>query len=142
MEIWRDIKGYEGRYQVSSKGKIKRVKHATKNKIFPERLKKTGIDKDGYITVMLYNGRNKKLCKVHRLVGEAFIENPHNKPMINHIDENRSNNNVENLEWCDCIYNNNYGTRNKRLSESKRKAHVCYCYHRDKHGKFAKGAEL
>lgn len=125
MEIWKSIDGYNGLYEVSTFGNVKRVSHKTKLKngairTFNEKLKKQGTDKDGYKTVMLYIGRNKKLFKVHRLVALAFIDNPNNLPMINHKDENKANNNINNLEWCDVLYNNNYGTRNKRLSESKK----------------------
>lgn len=125
MEIWKSIDGYNGLYEVSNFGNVKRVSHKTKLKngairTFDEKLKKQGTDKDGYKTVMLYIGRNKKLFKVHRLVALAFIDNPNNLPMINHKDENKANNNINNLEWCDVLYNNNYGTRNKRLSESKK----------------------
>ena len=120
METWKDVKGYEGFYLVSSFGRVKRTKHTTNEKGFEERIKKTGKDKDGYVTVMLYKGKHKKLCKVHRLVAEAFVPNPSALPMVNHKDESKDNNCANNLEWCDCTYNNNYGTRNQRLSESKK----------------------
>ena len=125
MEIWKPIEGYSGRYEVSNYGNVKRVSHETKAKdgtikAFKEELKKQGTDKDGYKTVMLYIGRNRKLFKVHRLVALAFIDNPNNLPMVNHKDENKANNHISNLEWCSCLYNNNYGTRNKRLSKSKK----------------------
>ena len=125
MEIWKPIEGYSGRYEVSNYGNVKRVSHETKAKdgtikTFKEELKKQGTDKDGYKTVMLYIGRNRKLFKVHRLVALAFIDNPNNLPMVNHKDENKANNHISNLEWCNCLYNNNYGTRNKRLSESRK----------------------
>ena len=120
MEIWKDVKGFEGLYLVSSFGRVKRVEHESRQRNYGERIKKTGKDKDGYITVMLYKGRKQKLCKVHRLVAEAFIPNPTKLPMINHKDETRENNSVSNLEWCDSTYNNNYGTRNQRLSKTKK----------------------
>lgn len=125
--MWIDIKGFEGLYQISDSGEVKRIAHVSKYKnkssmIIKERYKKLGTDKDGYRTVMLYKGsRIKKLCKVHRLVAEAFIPNPNCLPMVNHKDEDKANNKVSNLEWCDCKYNNNYGTRNERMSRSKRK---------------------
>ena len=72
-----------------------------------------GSDTNGYKQVK-YKG---KMYRVHRLVAECFIPNPHNLPMVNHIDEDKSNNNVENLEWCDAKYNNNYGTRTERTSK-------------------------
>jgi hypothetical protein len=132
MERWKDIKGFEGLYQISDKGNVKRIEHKANSswggiRIYPEKLKVQGYDKDGYRTVMLYKGRYKKLCKVHRLVAEAFIENPDSLPQINHKDEDKQNNTVSNLEWCDCKYNNNYGTKNKRASK-KRMGHKCYAY--------------
>ena len=128
MEEWRDVKGFEGFYAVSNYGRVKTVDHYSPYKKIPgkvqhikESIKTLGKDKNGYSTVMLYKGSEiKKLCKVHRLVAEAFIDNPNNLPQVNHKDENKSNNNVSNLEYCDCVYNNNYGTRNKRISENKK----------------------
>lgn len=77
---------------------------------------------DGYEKVRLYDGGKRKDFFVHRLVAEAFIENPNNLPIINHIDENKSNNNVRNLEWCTKKYNVNYGQARRKMSESM-KAH-------------------
>lgn len=78
-------------------------------------------DKKGYLMVTLCNNGCCKTFKVHRLVAQAFIPNPENLPCVNHKDEDKSNNNVENLEWCTAEYNNNYGTRNKRSAESRSK---------------------
>ena len=77
--------------------------------------------KNGYCTVSLYKNFNSKDIRVHRLVGEAFIPNPDNLPFINHIDENKQNNRVENLEWCTRQYNNNYGSRNHKISVARSK---------------------
>lgn len=109
-EIWRDIDGYKGLYQISNKGRVKSLKWGK------ERILKPVINNSGYYCINLYNDSVIKRFLLHRLVAQAFIPNPHNLPEVNHKDENKKNNCVENIEWCDRRYNNNYGTRNKRLS--------------------------
>ena len=113
-EIWKPIKGYEGLYEVSNFGRIKSLKFGK------ERILKGSKDKYGYLQVVLSKNNKSKTFKVHRLVSEAFIPNPDNLPQVNHKDENPSNNNVNNLEWCDKTYNNNYGTRNTRISNANK----------------------
>lgn len=106
MEIWKDIKGYEGLYQVSNLGNIKSI-YFRNNICIKEREKiiKKDTNKHNRQYVMLYkNGKRKNLI-VHRLVAEAFIQNPDNLPQINHIDGNPRNNNVSNLEWCTASQN-------------------------------------
>lgn len=78
---------------------------------------KTRIDKDGYEVVSIYIDGKCKNCFMHRLVAEAFIPNPDNLPQVNHKDENKQNNHVENLEWCTVSYNINYGRRNEKMTE-------------------------
>lgn len=109
-EIWKDIEGYEG-YQVSNLGNVRSFKYGKM------RFLKPCSDKNGYLIVTLYKNSSSKKCKVHRLVAMAFIPNPNNLSMVNHKDENPSNNIVSNLEWCNASYNNNYGTRNERISK-------------------------
>lgn len=111
MEEWKDVLGYEGLYQVSSYGRV-RNRHGKEMSQF--------YDKDGYKVVVLNHNYKRKYRKVHRLVGIAFIDNPNNYPSINHKDENKNNNNVENLEWCTISYNNNYGERNKAISDKQK----------------------
>lgn len=80
------------------------------------------LDKDGYEKVTLINKNNEiKYLRVHRVIAETFIPNPKKLPLVNHKDENKRNNNVSNLEWCDSKYNANYGTRNKKLRDCFRK---------------------
>ena len=125
MEEWRDIKGYEGAYQVSSYGRIRSldriVERKTGNYKHKGRILKQNDDTHGYLKVNLTKHDKKKTFKVHRLVAQAFIPNPNNYTVINHKDENKTNNKVENLEWCTSKYNNNYGTIQKRHSETKKK---------------------
>ena len=115
-EEWRDIEGYEGKYQISNLGRVKSL--GTKNK--KEKILKFDYNNKGYKCVRLYlNGKGKHIY-VHRLVAEAFIDNPNKYPWVNHRDENPKNNCVDNLEWCTRLYNTNYGSRNQRVSNSKK----------------------
>ena len=109
-EIWRDIEGYEGLYKISNKGRVKSLKWGK------ERILRPGIDGYGYMFVCLCNDNVMKYFKLHRLVAQAFIPNLYNKPQVNHLDENKKNNCVDNLEWATAKENSNYGTRNERLS--------------------------
>lgn len=108
-EKWKDIKGYEGLYKISNTGLVSSLHYRKSNK---EQILKCGSDKDGYLQVNLCKNGKHKNHKIHRLVAIHFIENPNNLPQINHKDENKTNNNVDNLEWCTNKYNNNYGTKN------------------------------
>lgn len=110
-EEWRAIKGYEGLYEVSNTGRVRTIKKGN-----PYVLKM--YDKFGYKDVILWKNNKMKNKRVHRLVAEAFIPNPNLYPIINHKDENRSNNNVENLEWCTYKYNSNYKNSRKRCSKN------------------------
>lgn len=107
-EIWKDISGCEGKYQVSNFGRIKSLKDKYGN--YREKILKGSKDKDGYLIVSLYKEGKMNNFKVHRLVAQTFIDNPNKYPCVNHKDENPANNNVENLEWCTHKYNTNYGT--------------------------------
>ena len=110
-EVWCPIKGYEGIYEVSDQGRVRSMKFGK------ERILKLGSDKDGYLQVGLWKNGENKMCKVHRLVAQTFTPNPQNLPEVNHKDENKTNNSVQNLEWCDRKYNNNYGTHIQRMAE-------------------------
>lgn len=108
MEIYKDIKGFENIYQISNKGNVKSLRF---NK---ERILRTQIDKQGYQYINLNDCGKTIKIKIHRLVANAFIPNPDNLPIINHKDENKCNNCVENLEWCTYQYNNTYNDRAKK----------------------------
>ncbi len=126
-EVWKDIKGYEGLYQVSNLGRVKSVTHDVIDSIGRHSVKEGRIlslrnsTKTGYPTINLAKDGKFKSFNIHRLVAEAFIPNPKNLPCVNHKDESRDNNCVNNLEWCTYKYNNTYGTaserRTKRLRE-------------------------
>ena len=116
-EVWKDVLGYEGQYQVSNIGNVYSVERRDSrgNKCGGFTLKPANVR--GYLKVKLHKngiGENKS---VHRIVAEAFIPNPNNYLEINHKDENKANNCVENLEWCTREYNMNHGTRNEKVSK-------------------------
>lgn len=112
--IWKDIKGYEGIYQINIYGDIK----SSPRKGAKGGLLKQFEDKDGYLCVGLNKNGQRKTFKVHRLVAMTFIPNDLDFLEVNHKDENKMNNYVDNLEWCDHIYNSNYGTRGERIAKA------------------------
>lgn len=111
-EIFIDIKGYEGLYQINNLGRIKSLWYGK------EKILKLGKDKDGYLKVNLCKNRKTKHFLVHRLVANAFIPNPNGYRCVNHKDEDKTNNRVDNLEWCTYQYNSNYGTCQQRRVEN------------------------
>ena len=113
-EIWKDILGYEGKYMVSNWGRVKSLNY---NRTGKERILKAGDNGNGYLEVILFKEGKGKHYKIHRLVAQAFLENSKGYNEVNHKDENKQNNCVENLEWCSRSYNNNYGTGNKKRAE-------------------------
>lgn len=121
-ERWQAIPNYKGLYEVSSLGRVRSLNYRKTGKT---QILKLVINKKGYLQVELWKEGKKKNYKVHRLVAEAFLENPQNLPQVNHLDENKQNNNVENLEYCDLKYNCNYGTRNERMGKAKNKKVIC-----------------
>ncbi len=115
MEEWRNIQGYDGLYKVSRHGEVKSVDREIirsdgKIKHFKSVVLKQFKNNNGYLLVVLSKNGVEKQYLVHRLVAEAFIPNPHNLPQVNHKDENKLNNCVDNLEWMDAKTNSNYGT--------------------------------
>lgn len=122
-EEWRSIEGYEGLYEVSSYGRVKSVDRYVKYSDGRIYLHKGKIlspvkHKKGYLKVVLNCNGKCKTINIHRLVAQAFIENSDNFPQVNHKDEDKSNNRVDNLEWCDSKYNLNYGTARIRSRDT------------------------
>lgn len=112
-----DIKGYEGLYAITSCGKVWSYKS---NKFLA-----INNHKNGYQSVALSKNGTKKRFLVHRLVAEAYLPNPDNLPEINHKDEIKSHNYINNLEWCDAKYNNSYGTKGERSARKNGKPVYC-----------------
>lgn len=112
-EIWKDVVGYEGLYQVSNLGRVKSLR---------SKRSKDGImslgKKQGYSVIIVPNGKSRKMLLVHRLVAQAFIPNPENKPHIDHINGDRKDNRVENLRWCTPLENMNNPITKQRVSEA------------------------
>lgn len=131
QEIWKNVVGYEGIYEVSNLGNVRSLDRTVPSKYIDVTANIKGKqlkpikNKYGYLRVNLCNDSGRKSKFVHRLVAMAFIENPNNFPQINHKDENKLNNSVENLEWCSAKYNCNYGSHNL----------LCSLHNRNKKGK-------
>jgi len=118
VEIWRPIPGYEALYEVSNLGRVRSLFR------YKKMLKPSPIT-NGYLTVELWKDKQRKRIGIHRLVAMCFCENPDNKPFVNHIDETKTNNCADNLEWVTHVENCRYGTaierRTKHFDYSKRK---------------------
>ena len=116
-ELWKRIDGCNNLYEISNTGKVKRI-----NKTRPNRILKGVPDKDGYFHVSISDGHgNIRRASIHRLVAAAFCDKPEGHNVVNHIDENKQNNNAENLEWCTPKQNTNHRNMPKRRSASQRK---------------------
>ncbi len=126
-EVWKDIEGYEGLYQVSNLGKIKSIPHVIKTWrgefVSKEKICVLSQEHNGYLMKYLSKNGKKKFHLVHRLVAQAFLPNPLGLPFINHKNENKADNRAENLEWCDAKYNVNYGTCIERRAEKQTNNH-------------------
>lgn len=118
-ELWKDIEGFPD-YEISSLGRVLSRKYKE------PRILKQGKTVQGYPQVSLMSNGVAQMKLVHRLVAEAFIENPTNKPQVNHKDECKSNNHIRNLEWVSSSENTNYGTRNLRDAKAKAKKVQAY----------------
>lgn len=126
QEVWRDIEGYEGRYQISSFGRVKSLERyeptivkgtqcirLTKGRILKQQINRYGY---AYVCIKKRGEKRQKNIMIHKLVGSAFIEKPDGCDQINHIDENKLNNRFDNLEWCNVQYNLSYGNHNRNVS--------------------------
>jgi hypothetical protein len=119
-EIWKPIKDYEGLYEVSNMGRVRSLNHYVIDKQNAKRFFKGKVlriyqNEYGYCFVRLVNNSGVKNIRVHRLVAEAFIPNPDNLPEVNHKSEIKTQNNVENLEWCDHKYNMAYSHNSGKI---------------------------
>ena len=110
-EIWKVMKEHKD-YEVSNLGRIRTIK--------TQRIRKPSLHYKGYYQIIVYIDKKPKCFYVHRIVANNFLENPNNLPEINHKNEIKTDNRVENLEYCDTIYNNNYGTRTSRILNTKK----------------------
>ena len=125
-EYWKPVVGFEGLYEVSNWGKVKSLNY---NHTGKEKILKPKTDRYGYLRVCLHKSSKRYYKTIHRLVAEAFLPNDDLfKTDINHKDENKENNHVDNLEWCNAQYNNNYGTRIERAVKLYSKAVLQYSF--------------
>ena len=124
-EVWKDVVGYEGKYQVSNKGRVR----SSEREVSCLRGQKRKVDgrilalipcTNGYMSVHLSVENKSKIKLVHRLVADAFLPNPNNYPEVNHRDEVRHNNKVDNLEWCTKKYNIHYGNAIQKIKDSRK----------------------
>lgn len=127
MEIWKDIKEFEGYYQISNLGRLRSVdrvittKAGWTQKNYGKIIKSDCLQNSGYIKVDLHKNGKAYPRLLHRLVAEAFCDNSNNYNCVNHKDQNKLNNKADNLEWCTVMYNNHYGDCMQRGAEKQRK---------------------
>jgi hypothetical protein len=126
MEIWKDVKGYEGIYQISSLGRLKVKLKFRKYRDYNEKILNPTKDKDGYLRTALTKDNKKQMKTIHRLVAETFLENNLNYPVVNHINGIKDDNRVENLEWCSVLQNNLHAIKlGFKKSPNGEKHHMC-----------------
>jgi hypothetical protein len=115
IEIYKDVVGYEGIYQVSNLGNVKKI-----YKKYPNGIILKPIYNHGYFRIGLWQNNNKKIYYIHRLVAQSFIKNPNNYPFINHINGIKNDNNVNNLEWCTQAQNNKHAIEMGLINHCKK----------------------
>ena len=132
-ELWKPVKGFEGKYMVSNYGRVKTIGRnvnwtlrdgSIAQVYIASKMLRQQMNYKGYYRITLRRDKKDFNIAVQRIVGITFLSNPNDLPQINHKDENKENNCVSNLEWCTAKYNNNYATKNDRLSETMRKHYV------------------
>ena len=116
--IWKDIPGYEGLYRVNQYGDI--------YSLYTNKILKHSTSQDGYKQYNLYKNKKNYIMTAHKAVALAFVPNPYNLPFVNHKDEDKQNCYYENLEWCDCLYNNTYNDRHIKIA--KQFSRITYQY--------------
>lgn len=118
IEEWRPVPGYEGLYEVSNNGAVASLnyRHTGKRVVLTQKVEPTG-----YRKILLYKEGKRKMVSVHRIVADAFIPKVDGLDFVNHKDERKGNNNVNNLEWCTKAYNNNYGSRKEAVFSKLRR---------------------
>lgn len=135
-EIWKDIKGYEGLYQVSNLGNIRSLKFKN-NIIEKERIRVLRQQlRNGYLTINLTKNGKRKNYQIHRLVAQEFISNPNQYSIVNHKDYKKTNNRVDNLEWCTQKYNVNYSICNMKNKVHVKNTETYGIYYREKHNNY------
>lgn len=139
LEVWKDIEGYEGFYQISTLGNVRSLDREVKGRGYIKgQILKHKIDRNGYHFVSLCKNGEGGNFSVHRLVAIHFIPNPNNFPEVNHLDENKNNNRITNLAWCTRTQNMSHGTLPYRCRRYKNKPVVQFTLH----GEFVRRYEI
>ena len=122
-EIWKDISGYAGIYQISSLGRVKSLSRISNNRTLSEKLLTPSLSNSGYACICLSNNKYKKYSFIHRIIAQSFIPNPMGKKQVNHIDGVKANNSIDNLEWATNSENQKHAYKNNlnRISELQKK---------------------
>lgn len=125
MEEWKEVYGFDVLYEISNQGRLRTRHYSDKGYQKDYRYIEPRENNKGYLNFNLRKRGLQKTVYVHRLVADAFIENPCGYSEVNHKDENKKNNTVDNLEWCEHVYNCNYGSRGRKIGERTSRAVIC-----------------